>query len=117
MASSNLQQVTVTIQNPLGLHARPAMAFVDLTNTFKENMKTGFVWDDDNWAMNQWGHPLHGGQFFNAARTNGYDFWGSIPFTVTGSMIWELFMEAEPPSINDLISLDIFNYFLHYILI
>jgi len=73
-------------------------------NTVKDNMKTGFVWDDDNWAMNQWGHPLHGGQFFNAARTNGYDFWGSLPFIVTGSMVWELFMEAEPPSINDLIS-------------
>ena len=44
-------------------------------NTVKENMKTGFVWDHDDWAMNQWGHPIHGGQFFNAARTNGYDFW------------------------------------------
>jgi len=74
------------------------------TNSVKENLKTGFVWDDDQWGMNQWGHPLHGGQFFNAARTNGYDFWGSIPFVVTGSMFWELFMEAEPPSINDLIS-------------
>jgi len=73
-------------------------------NSIKENMKTGFVWDHDDWAMNQWGHPLHGGQFFNAARTNGYDFWGSIPITMTGSMAWELFMEAEPPSINDLIS-------------
>ncbi len=73
-------------------------------NTIKENMKTGFVWDHDDWAMNQWGHPLHGGQFFNAARTNGYDFWGSIPITMASSMTWELFMEAEPPSINDLIS-------------
>lgn len=74
------------------------------TNSVKENMKKGFVWDYDDWAMNQWGHPLHGGQFYNAARTTGYDFWGSIPFTVVGSMAWELFMEAEPPSINDLIS-------------
>lgn len=73
-------------------------------NTVKENMKTGFVWDHDDWAMNQWGHPIHGGQFFNAARTNGHDFWGSIPYTMTGSMAWELFMEAEPPAINDLIT-------------
>jgi Domain of unknown function (DUF3943) len=73
-------------------------------NTIEENLKTGFVWDHDDWAMNQWGHPLHGGQFFNAARTNGYGFWGSIPFTATGSMAWELFMEAEPPAINDLIT-------------
>ncbi len=74
------------------------------TNTVKENMKTGFVWDDDQWGMNQWGHPSHGGQFYNAARTNGYDFWGSIPFAITGSLVWELFMEAEPPSLNDVIS-------------
>lgn len=73
-------------------------------NTIKENMKTGFVWDHDDWAMNQWGHPFHGGQYFNAGRTNGYDFWGSVPITITGSMAWELFFEAEPPSINDLIS-------------
>ncbi len=73
-------------------------------NTVKENFKTGFVWDHDDWSMNQWGHPLHGGQFFNAARSNGYDFWGSIPFTMAGSMAWEMFMEAEPPAINDLIT-------------
>ena len=73
-------------------------------NTIKENMKTGFVWDHDDLSMNQWGHPLHGGQFYNAARTNGHDFWGSIPYTITGSMGWELFMEAEPPAINDLIT-------------
>jgi len=73
-------------------------------NTVEQNMKTGFVYDFDDWAMNQWAHPLHGGQFFNAARTNGYDFWGSIPFTMVGSMTWELFMEAEPPAINDLIT-------------
>lgn len=73
-------------------------------NTIEQNMKTGFVWDHDDWAMNQWGHPLHGGQFFNAARTNGYDFWGSIPFTMVGSLAWEMFMEAEPPALNDLIT-------------
>ena len=73
-------------------------------NTIEQNMKTGFVWDHDDWAMNQWGHPIHGGQFFNAARTNGYDFWGSIPFTMAGSLAWEMFFEAEPPATNDLIT-------------
>ncbi len=29
------QQTTVTIVNKLGLHARPAMAFVDVANRFK----------------------------------------------------------------------------------
>jgi len=29
---------TVTIDNKLGMHARPAMAFVDLANTFKSKV-------------------------------------------------------------------------------
>jgi phosphocarrier protein HPr len=31
-------EVTVTINNRLGLHARPAMAFVDLAGTFKSTV-------------------------------------------------------------------------------
>ncbi len=73
-------------------------------NTIEQNMRTGFVWDHDEWSMNQWGHPIHGGQFFNAARTNGYDFWGSMPFTMCGSLAWEMFFEAEPPATNDLVT-------------
>ena len=72
--------------------------------TMKENLKTGFVWDHDDWLTNQYSHPFHGGLYYNAARSNGYDFWGSVPFALTGSMFWELFMENEPPSINDLLS-------------
>ena len=34
----------VTIVNKLGLHARPAMQFVDLANTFQSNIK---VWKGD----------------------------------------------------------------------
>lgn len=35
---------TVTIVNRLGLHARPAMQFVDLANTFQASVK---VWKGD----------------------------------------------------------------------
>jgi phosphocarrier protein len=34
----------VTIQNKLGLHARPAMQFVDVANAFQSNIK---VWKGD----------------------------------------------------------------------
>ena len=37
-------QSTVTIINKLGLHARPAMAFVDVANQFKSGIK---VWKGD----------------------------------------------------------------------
>ncbi len=73
-------------------------------NSVEANLEAGFIWDHDDWYMNQWGHPMHGGQFYNAARSNGHDFWGSIPYAFTGSMAWELFMEAENPSLNDLLT-------------
>jgi len=102
LLAANLGLLTVGVWSPSRILGTE-WAYIGF-NTIEQNMKTGFVWDHDDWAMNQWGHPLHGGQFFNAARTNGYDFWGSIPFTMAGSMAWELFMEAEPPAINDLIT-------------
>jgi len=38
MAASQRCQTTVTIVNRLGMHARPAMAFVELAGTFKANV-------------------------------------------------------------------------------
>lgn len=69
--------------------------------TVKSNFKTGFVWDNDGFRTNLFLHPYHGGTYFNAARSNGMNFWQSIPFTASGSLMWEFFMENEPPAIND----------------
>lgn len=71
-------------------------------HTIQDNFKTGPIWDTDKFSTNLVAHPYHGSLYFNAARTNGMNFWQSIPFTVGGSFMWEFFMEAEPPSINDL---------------
>ncbi len=38
-ATGQLVTLGVTIQNRLGLHARPAMAFVDVANQFKSDIK------------------------------------------------------------------------------
>ncbi len=70
--------------------------------TIKRNFRTGPVWDTDKFSTNLVAHPYHGSLYFNAARTNGMSFWESIPYTVGGSLMWEWFMETEPPSINDL---------------
>ncbi|MCO5250159.1 MAG: DUF3943 domain-containing protein [Candidatus Kapabacteria bacterium] len=72
--------------------------------TIKDNFKTGFVSDEDHFLMNQFLHPFHGANYFNAARSNGLSFWESAPYTFGGSLMWELFMENEPPSYNDLIT-------------
>ncbi len=102
LLAANLGMLTVGVWAPSRILGTD-WAYIGF-NTIEQNMRTGFVWDHDDWAMNQWGHPYHGGQFFNAARTNGYDFWGSIPFTMAGSLAWEIFFEAEPPAINDLVT-------------
>ena len=78
-------------------------AYISL-NTIKENFKHGFVWDNDNMSTNMFFHPYHGNLYFNAARSNGYNYWQSGLFALGGSAMWELFMENEYPSTNDIIA-------------
>jgi len=68
----------------------------------KHNLQHGFVFDDSGFLMNQFLHPYHGNLYFNSARSNGFSFWESAPFSFAGSLTWELFMEIEEPSNNDL---------------
>jgi hypothetical protein len=76
-------------------------------DTIKYNLKHGFVWDNDFIATNFFWHPYNGGLYFNAARSNGLNFWQSIPFAVGGSLMWECFGENGPASLNDLIATSI----------
>ncbi len=73
-------------------------------NSWKENLTNGFEWDDNNFDTNQYAHPYHGSLYFNAARSNGYSFWESVPFTFAGSFLWEYFGETHHPSMNDWIA-------------
>ena len=73
-------------------------------HTIRENFKHGFVWDNDNLDTNMFFHPYHGNLYFNAARSNGYGFWQSGLFALGGSGLWELFMENEYPSTNDIVA-------------
>jgi hypothetical protein len=72
--------------------------------SIKNNFKTGFVWDYDGYLINQFSHPYHGAIYYNAARSNGLDFWESAPYAFGGSLMWEFFMENEPPSYNDIVN-------------
>ena len=73
-------------------------------HTIKSNFKKGPVWDTDQFTTNLFSHPYHGSLYFNAARSNGMNFWQSAPFAAGGSLMWEFFMENEPPSINDMLA-------------
>lgn len=63
-----------------------------------------WTWDDDEFETNQLGHPFHGSIFFNAFRSNGYNFWQSVPAAFAGSYLWETFAESQLPSRNDFIN-------------
>ena len=69
--------------------------------TWWRNISGGWEYDGDAFQTNNFAHPYHGALFFNAGRTNGYDFWESTAWALTGSAIWEYFGETFRPSIND----------------
>lgn len=78
-------------------------AYINI-HTIKRNLKKGFVWDNDQMGTNMFLHPYHGSLYFNSARSNGYNFWESGAFALGGSAMWELFLENEYPSVNDIIA-------------
>ena len=73
-------------------------------STIKENFRHGFEWDNDHLSTNMFAHPYNGSLFFNAGRSNGFNFWQSELFAIGGSAMWEMFMEWECPSTNDIIA-------------
>lgn len=73
-------------------------------HTIKENFRHGFIWDNDKLGTNMFLHPYNGSLYYNAARANGYSYWGSGLFALGGSAMWELLMECEYPSTNDVIA-------------
>lgn len=61
-------------------------------------------WDNDPFPTNQIAHPFHGSIFFNSFRSNGYNFWQSVPAAFVGSFIWETYAENQAPAPNDFIN-------------
>ena len=72
--------------------------------TWWANMEQGWVWDLDDFAVNQIGHPYQGNNYFNSARANGLSFYESAAVTAFGSATWEYFGETNHASMNDLIN-------------
>ena len=82
--------------------AKAEYGYVDL-NTWKTNLRSEPEWDTDEFGINFIGHPYQGTLYFNAARSQGYTYWQSLPFAVFGSATWEYFGENTLPSYNDFI--------------
>jgi hypothetical protein len=81
-------------------------------STWNANINKGWEWDDDRFGMNFVGHPYSGSLYFNAARSQGYNYWQSIPFAIGGSVMWEYFGENTRPSLNDVINTPLNGEFL-----
>lgn len=60
--------------------------------------------DRDKFTTDQLSHPIHGGLYFNAARTNGFTFWESIAFSAAGAYVWQMAMERDAHSLNDFVT-------------
>jgi hypothetical protein len=84
--------------------------------TMRRNLTSRWVFDPNDFATNQFGHPYHGHLAFSGMRAAGFGFWESIPFPIVMSTYWELFAETERPSINDAITTPVAGVFLGEVL-
>ena len=70
----------------------------------EHNLQSRWVWDQDEYNINQICHPYQGATYFTTARSAGLNFWESATYaTLFGNIPWELFCECETPAINDFI--------------
>ena len=72
--------------------------------SWDNSIHNGFDWDPNNFATNQYAHPYHGNIYFNAGRSNGFNFYESAGLAFAGSFQWEYFGESRHPSFNDWIN-------------
>ena len=70
-------------------------------SSWEENFENPWVWDNNAFLNNQFSHPYQGNLYFNSARSNGYNFWASAPWSMAGSLMWEMFFETWAPAPND----------------
>lgn len=80
--------------------------------SWKANLRGQWEWDRDDFGTNFLSHPQAGSDYFNAARSNGYNYFGSMAYTLVGSLEWEYFAEIDRPSKNDLINTPLSGAFL-----
>ncbi len=83
------------------IYLLPLFPFLLQANTATDSIN---ILDNDHLNTNMFAHPYNGSLYFNAGRSNGYNFWQSELFAIGGSAMWEMFMECEYPSTNDIIA-------------
>ena len=72
---------------------------------WKENVKVGPVWDNDDFALNYLAHPYCGAVYYMTARSSGLTIFESFSYSVLMStFFWEYGIEAfaQIPSTQEL---------------
>ena len=94
-------------------HRFSGVSDYDVTlSSIRRNLRSGFGVDDDEFKINQLGHPYQGSMYHGFARSAGLGFWESAGYTFAGSIGWEIAGEKTKPSINDQIASGVGGVFL-----
>jgi len=101
---SLLQATGINVVYELGNLVRGQVTARITPKTWWANMQQGWVWDLDDFTVNQIGHPYQGSNYFNAGRANGLTFYESAAVTAFGSATWEYFGETNHASLNDFVN-------------
>ena len=101
---SLLQTTGINVMYEIANLARGQVTARITPKTWWANMQQGWVWDLDDFTVNQIGHPYQGSNYFNAGRANGLSFYESAAVTAFGSATWEFFGETNHASLNDFIN-------------
>ena len=101
---SIFQLTMVNVLYGLGNLARGQVTARVTPKTWWVNMEQGWVWDLDDFTVNQFGHPYQGNNYFTTGRANGLNFYESAALTAFGSSTWEYFGETNHASLNDFIN-------------
>jgi len=88
----------------LNYYVRDADFAAVYPKTWWNNISNGFEYDGNLFSTNMIDHPYHGSTYYNASRSNGIDFWGSLPLTLVGSLMWECCGERHPMAFNDVVN-------------
>jgi len=85
---------------------KEAMKENGITYKWKQNVKAGPVWDEDDWVLNWITHPYSGGVYYMTSRSAGFNMFESFLYSAfMSTCFWEYGIEAfaEIPSKQDLI--------------
>lgn len=74
------------------------------SSTWEHLRKQNWVFDQDPFNINQFGHPYQGATMYGLARSANLGFWESAAYSNVGSFLWKMAGETDPPSINDQIT-------------